>query len=153
MTPYPPGESTTEDVLGKVDVLRYVVGFGVYYSFQTLPTFFMPLTISLFPLAHMPGETPLSLYSTATQNFSCWWVCVGYTNMLVSKNGKICVIPNANANANICITPALPPAKPNTSRWNVGCVVLRLLALGLALGLYISCCLRQFSVEYVQTLQ
>ena len=29
--------------------------------------------------------------------------CVGDTNMLVSKNAKICVTPNANAK--ICVTP------------------------------------------------
>ena len=46
-----------------------------------------------------------SLYSTATQNYWRWCfalgqphnakICVGNTNMLVSKNAKICVIPNA----------------------------------------------------------
>ena len=33
--------------------------------------------------------------------------------MLVSKNAKICVIPNANAK--ICVA-------PNASQWNIGCV-------------------------------
>ena len=33
--------------------------------------------------------------------------------MLVSKNAKICVTPNANAK--ICVT-------PNASQWNIGCV-------------------------------
>ena len=56
----------------------------------------------------------LSLYSTATQNILCWGLCwtippnialgiptcwvyqhVGYTNMLVSKNARICVTANA----------------------------------------------------------
>ena len=53
----------------------------------------------------------LKLYSTATQNHSHWvlalaWTptpqCyVTYTNMLVSKNAKICVTPNANPK--ICV--------------------------------------------------
>ena len=73
------------------------------------------------PVCFLPGET-ISLYSTAMQNltrnntkFSCWGLdqCeaptrefrVGDTNMLleivranmlVSKNAKICVTPNAN---------------------------------------------------------
>ena len=40
-------------------------------------------------------------------------VCVGYTNMLVSKNAKICVTPNVNAK--ICVT-------PNASQRNIACV-------------------------------
>ena len=37
---------------------------------------------------------------------------IGNTNMLVSKNAKICVNPNAQPI--ICIT-------PNVSQWNIGC--------------------------------
>ena len=37
--------------------------------------------------------------------------------MLVSKNAKIWVTPNANAK--ICVT---PNANPQRSRWNIGCV-------------------------------
>ena len=41
--------------------------------------------------------------------------CVGYTNMLVSKNVKICVTPTRN------IKFALPPTQnPNASQWNIG---------------------------------
>ena len=43
--------------------------------------------------------------------------CVGYTNMLVSKNAKICVTPNAKHN--ICV---IPTQNPNASQWNIGCV-------------------------------
>ena len=39
--------------------------------------------------------------------------CVTYTNMLVSKNPKICGTPNAKYK--ICVT-------PNASQWNIGCV-------------------------------
>ena len=39
----------------------------------------------------------------------------GVPNMLVAKNAKICVTPNANAK--ICVTPTLTP---NASRWNIG---------------------------------
>ena len=43
--------------------------------------------------------------------------CVTYTNMLVSKNAKICVPPDANLKF------ALPPTPtPNASQWNIGCV-------------------------------
>ena len=41
--------------------------------------------------------------------------CVGDTNMLVSKNAKICVTPNANSK--ICI---IPTQTPNASQWNIG---------------------------------
>ena len=47
----------------------------------------------------------LSLNSTAMQNH------IGDTNMLVSKNAKICINPNLNSK--ICVT-------PNASRWNIG---------------------------------
>ena len=57
----------------------------------------------------------LSLYSTATQSHSCWVVtlaktpnakfCVANTNILVSKNAKICVTPMRT---------------PNVSQWNIG---------------------------------
>ena len=42
---------------------------------------------------------------------------IGNTNMLVSKNTKICVTPNANAK--ICVTPT---RNLNASQWNIGCV-------------------------------
>ena len=42
---------------------------------------------------------------------------LGDTNMLVSKNAKICVTPNEN------IKFALPPTQnPNASQWNIGSV-------------------------------
>ena len=69
----------------------------------------------------MIGRLPLSLYSTATP--SHWAIpqtrefCVGYTNMLVSKNAKICIPPDAKPQ--ICIT---PNAKPNATQWNIGCI-------------------------------
>ena len=66
----------------------------------------------------------LSLYSTATQNFPvgafCWSrpqtreFYVGDTNMLVSKNTKICITPNAKYK--IYITPM---QNPNASQWNI----------------------------------
>ena len=66
----------------------------------------------------------LSLYSTATQNY---WptlifafggspnakICVGNTNMLVSKNTKICRTPNTKHK--ICVS-------PNANQWNIGCI-------------------------------
>ena len=43
--------------------------------------------------------------------------CVGYTNMLVSKNAKICIPPKQN------IKFALPTTQnPNAGQWNGGCV-------------------------------
>ena len=47
-----------------------------------------------------------SLYSTATQYYWRW--SAGNTNMLVSKNAKICLTPKADTK--ICLT---PNAKPN----------------------------------------
>ena len=41
--------------------------------------------------------------------------CVTYTNMLVSKNAKICITPNVTAKIRVTQTPTL-----NTSRWNIG---------------------------------
>ena len=63
----------------------------------------------------------LSLYSTVTRKHSHWAIvlgntptipqtrefCVGDTNMLVSKNPKICI--TTNANAKICLTPNANP--------------------------------------------
>ena len=56
--------------------------------------------------------------TTATQN-SCWGFaldntpnakfCVGYTNMLVSKNAKMCVTPNVKHK--ICVTPNAKPQR------------------------------------------
>ena len=43
--------------------------------------------------------------------------CVGDTNMLVSKNPKICVTPNANFKIVLA-----PTQNPNASQWNIGCV-------------------------------
>ena len=37
--------------------------------------------------------------------------------MLVSKNAKICITPNANAKISVT-----PNANPNTSQWNIGWV-------------------------------
>ena len=58
-----------------------------------------------------------SLYSTATQNHWSWvlrWLrpltpqfCVGYTNMLVSKNARIFVTPDAKPK--ICVSPNAKP--------------------------------------------
>ena len=42
---------------------------------------------------------------------------VGETSMLVSKNAKICVSPNANSK--ICVTPT---QTTNASQWNIVCV-------------------------------
>ena len=42
---------------------------------------------------------------------------VTYTNMLVSKNAKICITPNAKHE--ICVTPT---QTPNASQWNIVCV-------------------------------
>ena len=42
--------------------------------------------------------------------------CFGYTNMLVSKNTKICVTPTRNLKF------AFPPTRnPNACQWNIGC--------------------------------
>ena len=41
--------------------------------------------------------------------------CIGDSNMLVSKNAKICV--TTNTNANICVT---PKPTPNASSWIIG---------------------------------
>ena len=70
----------------------------------------------------------LSLYSTATQNFhigALRWsgpptpeFRIGNTNMLVSKNTKICFTPYAKPK--ICALPPTPNA--NASQWNIGCV-------------------------------
>ena len=55
----------------------------------------------------------------------------GDTNMLVSKNAKICVIPNTNAN--ICVTPKANPQHepvkyswcwvPNARGWRWACIL------------------------------
>ena len=68
-----------------------------------------------------PPSERLSLYSTATQNFrvgALRWsrlptpeFHVGDTNILVSKNTKICV--TTGAKPEICVN-------PNASQWNVG---------------------------------
>ena len=60
-----------------------------------------------------------SLYSIATHNFSRWGFAldntpngkfrVGYTNMLVPKNAKTCVTPNAKHK--ICVTPNTKPQR------------------------------------------
>ena len=41
------------------------------------------------------------------------------TNILVSKNAKICITPNVNTK--ICVTPT---QTPNANRWNIGCKIL-----------------------------
>ena len=64
---------------------------------------------------------PLSLYSTVTQNHLHWVLaqfCIGYTNMLVSKNAKICVFFNANPKN--CVTPNANPQRESVEyrlRW------------------------------------
>ena len=63
----------------------------------------------------------LNLYSTATQNYWRWGqqefsLTIGDTNMLVSKNAKICLTPTRN------IKFAFPPTQtPNVNQWNIGC--------------------------------
>ena len=72
-------------------------------------------SITLEPLFHWDEKHlrwVLSLAETPNAKF-----CIRNTNMLVSKNAKICVIPNANFE--ICVS---PNAKPNATQWNVGCV-------------------------------
>ena len=81
----------------------------------------------------------LSLYSTATQKYWRWGyalgqppnvkICVGSTNMLVSKNAKVCVTPNAKPK--ICVT-------PNANQWNIGYVGSTM--QNFALAVYISFC-------------
>ena len=70
------------------------------------------------------GYSPLSLYSTATQNVWVWALHlsrppmprfrVGNSNMLVSKNAKICVIPDANQKFALAST-----QNPKASQWNI----------------------------------
>ena len=68
---------------------------------------------------------------------------IGDTNMLVSKNVKICVTPNAKHK--ICVT---PNAKPQTEpmeyrlRWVHN-------AKFFALAIYISCCLCSFHLRWL----
>ena len=54
---------------------------------------------------------------------------VGDTNMLVSKNAKICVTPNAKPK--ICVTPT---PNPNASQWNIGGVFTLFVSISFALG-------------------
>ena len=82
-----------------------------------LPSRLAGLMYISYPRVDVP--IPLSLYDTATQNYwRCGFtlgqspnakICVGDTNMLVCKNAKICVTPNANAK--ICVTPNANPQR------------------------------------------
>ena len=58
----------------------------------------------LGPYIPVDGSIALSLYSTAKLLAK---ICVGDTNMLVSKNTKICLIPNAKHK--ICVSPNVNP--------------------------------------------
>ena len=65
---------------------------------------YIPLRHNIFALGPCVGLDP------QRQNFT-----FGDTNMLVSKNTKICVIPDSNLKF------ALPPTQnPNASQWNIG---------------------------------
>ena len=62
--------------------------------------------------------------------------------MLVSKNAKICITPNANAK--ICVT-------PNVSRWNIGGIGSPTRGAGVGhidFMLFVSISFTQFPVEY-----
>ena len=61
---------------------------------------------------------------------------VGKTNILVSKNAKICVTPNAT---------------PNTSQWNIGGVGFS--GVGACVGHYISSCLCQTHFQWNMVLR
>ena len=65
-------------------------------------------------------------------------LCVEVTNMLVSKNVKICLTPHAKPK--ICVTPKANPC-PNSVEYRLH----RVLALALVLGRYISCCFMSIS--------
>ena len=88
---------------------RCLYNNGCYYIFK----------YSRYIYSMPPKMKAYSLYSTTTSNFSHWGFafdntpnvnfCIGHTNMLVSKNTKICV--TLNANAKICVTPNVKPKR------------------------------------------
>ena len=60
--------------------------------------------------------------------------------MLVSKNAKICITPNAKHK--ICVTPT---QNPKASQWNIGCVG----SPTQNMAMYISCCLCSFHLHWL----
>ena len=98
----------------------------------------------------------LSLYSTAMPPSSRWCLALGntptynlvtYTNMLVSKNTKICVTPDAKHK--ICITPKAKPQRKSVEyrlRWVPNSNFLRWPST--FFGVYFIRVGSRFSVEY-----